>query len=122
MTFIEYTDQFIYCSIPDVKDKDISDVLKSKAQEDKDVKLIFDRTSAFTNCNVACVPRVDSKYNTLYSNDVEISVGDLNAKYCVNEKGVLFFSSNAVEITEIHLFYNEKISSIYKDHFDDLYN
>jgi len=121
LTFIKYSDEFIYCSIPDVKDNDLATAYKTKISEKKDVKLLFDKSTSMSNCQVSCVPRVDSKFNTLYSAGIDIKVSDLNTKFCVNEKGVLFFSNNEKEITEIHIFYNEQISQIYKDHFIDIF-
>lgn len=121
LTFIKYSDEFIYCSIPDVKDNDLASVFKTKISEKKEVKLLFDKSTSMSNCQVSCVPRVDSKYNTLYSAGIDIKVSDLNTKFCVNEKGVLWFSNNEKEITEIHLFYNEQISQIYMDHFLDIF-
>lgn len=121
LTFIKYSDEFIYCSIPDVKDNELASVFKTKISEKKEVKLLFDKSTSMSNCQVSCVPRVDSKYNTLYSAGIDIRVSDLNEKFCVSEKGVLFFSNNEKEITEIHIFYNEKVSQIYQDHFYDLF-
>lgn len=123
ITFIDYSQTFIYCSIPDVKDNELADAFKSKVTtlEKGQVKLVFDLSTAFENHLVAPIPRVDSKYNILYQSGVDIRVSQLNTKFCVNEKGVLFFSSNAYEITEIHIFYNNQVSDIYKTHFEAIY-
>lgn len=120
--FIKYTQEFVYCSFPDVKDADFVNLLKMKYDSsDIEVKVLFDLTSAFTNFETSPIPRIDSKYNSLFAYGLDVKVGTQNSKFCVNEKGVIWFSSNLDGFTEAHLFYNKQISDIYKEKFLSLF-
>lgn len=116
--FIKYSQEFVYCSFPDVKDDDFVVLLKLKYDDPNvDTKLLFDKLSAFTNCETSCVPRPDSKWNSLFAYGVDMKPATQNTKFCANEKGAVWFSTTDSQFTEAHLFYNKQVGEIYKEKF-----
>lgn len=122
ISLLEHSNEWIYCIFPTLENTEISQAL-IRADQDRDVKIIFDRSSSFEQCDIACVPRTDSVYNNLLSNNLAIKVTDTTERFCVTDDGVYWWNGNFDKygIKESHVFFSEALAQKYKKHFNTIW-
>lgn len=120
--FFEYSKE-INCVFSTLEDPDIANALINANKNGFTIRLIFDRQS-FTNCDVQCLPKLQSSYNDLVRNGIKVKVGSTPRKYCVSDQGIYFYTGNydSSGIVESHVVYSKELAVIYKENFMKLYN
>lgn len=118
--FIQSTDDELFCVFSSLENEEIAEEIINLQDNDAQVELLFNTAGSFKNCEDACIPREGSQYSELLRSAVPVQMTDSNERFCVNEKGILFYSGNVDNVRgvqESHIVFSKELSQKYRSHF-----
>lgn len=118
INFLTYAD-LIYCTFPVLEDSQIAQTITTAKKNNKEVKIIMDKSASFTDCDKVCLPRQNSQYNYFISENIDVKIKNIKERYCITNDGIFFYSGNFDKngVDESHAFYSNTLAEIYKKQF-----
>ena len=121
--FIDNSDKFIYCAFTKLEDRTYASQFLALKNTGKDVKIHFGVDKTMKDCEISCVPKLESQYNYLLGEGIPVSYSRLNFNFCVNEKAIYLFSLLPSDISKNDyglIIFNPQLKIIYQDYFEDI--
>ena len=123
--FMDNSERFLYCAFTKLEDRDYASRFLALKNVDKDVKIHFGVDGTMKDCEVSCVPKLNSQYNYLLAEGVDVSYSRLNFNFCVNERAVYIFSLLPNDINKNDnglIIFNPQLRQVYQDYFSKIAN
>ena len=89
------------------------------------VKIILDKSNTMDYCDVSCIPKLESQYNKIYSEGLNIKMIDnIHYSYCINQNGVFITSKsfNDAEFNDYGLYIkSEGLKESFNNEFNRIF-
>lgn len=124
--FILYSEKYSYCVFSSLEDQSIADSLITVRQKEYTVKVILDKTNSMTQCDVSCIPKLESMYMPLFEKRVDVKLREVHENFCVTDRGLALmsssFASNMSDYRDTMLIiYSEELRQKFVSEFDFLW-
>jgi hypothetical protein len=123
--FIENSNSMLYCGFRGLEDKSFASRLIALQNAGKDVKVYFGIDETMRDCDVVCVPKLQSQYTYLLGEGVPVSFGRSDFNFCINEKAVYIFSNEPGTITPQSqgiILFSPAIREKYLNYFTEIFD
>jgi len=123
--FIENSNTRLYCVMTELNNKDLADRFVAMKQQGKDVKVYFGIDKSMKDCDILCVPKLESQYSYLLGEGVAVNYGRVDFNYCINEKAVFLFSylpgsSNTINQNYGLIIFSPQLMEKYKAYYEKI--
>ena len=123
--FILSTDETeLLCQFTVLNNQIIADSL-IEVRKRANIKIILDKSNTMDYCDISCIPKLESQYNKLYSEGLNIKIIDnIHYSYCLNQNGVFITSKsfNDAEFNDYGLYIKSQgLKDSFKSEFNSIF-
>lgn len=125
VNFIRSSDVYLICQFTVLENENIAKaIIKIDNKISLDAtkpKILLDKSNTMDFCDVACIPKLNSQYNLLYSNNINLKLNDIHYTFCSNEKGIIltskYFSLENNDADYALFIETKKLNKMYENEF-----
>ncbi len=121
--FLDNSKNYTYCSFTKLEDKAVASRFLALKNVGVGIRIHFGIEDTMVSCDVTCIPKLESVYDYLLGEGVDVSYSRTNFDFCVNERAVYLFSFSSDGITRQEnglIIFNSQIREVYYEYFNKI--
>jgi hypothetical protein len=123
--FMDNSKTYLHCAFTSLESQNYASQFVALKNAGIDVKIQFGIEDTMKDCEITCVPKLESQYNYLLGEGVPVSYSRINFNFCVNEKAIYVFSLIPGDIPSQDyglIVFNSQLRDKYESYFQTIFD